>query len=109
MFHGTSRALGLSIERQGLKASGCSAVSEEFRKSCYSEPNYIYFTDDMEMAKLFACGTTKKVGIGNYGQIFEIDTKEVKVETDTLLPRGSFRHKGDVPASKLKSIKIMKC
>jgi len=109
LWHGTSRALGLCIEREGLKSAGCAIVPEELRKSCYSEPGYTYFTDDMDMAKLFACGTAEKVGIGKTGQIFEIVANGVKVEKDPLLPLSSFRHKGDIPPDKIKSVAVIDC
>lgn len=109
LWHGTARALGVFIEKQGLKSAGCAIVPEEFRKSCISEPEYIYFYDDKFLARHFACGTTKKVGLGKLGQIFEIDTKEVKVEPDPLLPRGSFRHKGDISPDKVKSVEVFEC
>lgn len=109
LYHGTARALGVFIEKEGLKPEGCAIVPEEKRKSCYSEPDYIYFTDNIEYAKFFACGVAKQVGIGNQGQIFEIDTNEISVEKDPLLPKHSFRVKGEIPIEKIKTTKIFKC
>lgn len=109
LYHGTARALGVFIEKEGLKPEGCPIVPEEFRKSCYSEPGYIYFTDKLPYAEFFACGVTKQIGLGNQGQIFEIDTNEIPVEKDPLLPRNSFRVKGTISPEKIKTIKIFKC
>ncbi len=107
--HGTARALGIVIEKEGFKPEGCSIVPKEFRKSCISEEGYIYFTDSAAIAEVFACGTAKKVGLGKKGQVFEIDTDDVKVEHDPLLPAHSFRHKGKIPSKKIKNSFIFDC
>ncbi|MFQ6020819.1 MAG: hypothetical protein ACE5J4_02260 [Candidatus Aenigmatarchaeota archaeon] len=109
LWHGTARALGCFIEKEGLNPAGCTIVPPKFRKSCYSEPGYVYFTDKKDLAIIFACGTAEKVGLSNQGQIFEIDTKNVKVEKDPLFPEHSFRHKGHIPPNKIKSIEIIDC
>ena len=109
MWHGTAGALGLMIEKEGLNPEGCTIVPKEFRKSCYSQPGYVYFYDDLELAKDFACGMAFKVGIGKKGQVFEIDTKEVEVEPDPLLPAHSWRHKGFISPDKIKSVLLFDC
>lgn len=109
LYHGTARALGLVIEREGLSPAGCDAVGEPYRKSCYSAPGYVYFTDSLESAELFACGTAKKVGIGFMGQIFAVDFEEGEVESDPLLPSGSWRFRGSIPPERLESVRIVDC
>jgi hypothetical protein len=109
LYHGTARALGFSIEHDGLDPAGCTDVPPEFRKSCYSEPGYVYFFEDALMARWFGCGAVKKVGLGPFAQTFEINTGEVKVELDPLLPRGSWRHKGRIAPNLLKSFEIFDC
>lgn len=107
-FHGTSRALGLIVEREGLKPEGAMFVPEDFRKSPQSEEGYTYFFEDVDTAKFFGCGTTKKVGIGKECQVFEIDTEKVPVERDPLL-HDSFRHRGKIAPEHLKSTGVFEC
>jgi len=108
LYHGTARALGLGIEIGGLNPEGPFAdLPPEFRpadrgKSGFSEEGYVYFFDDINRARHFACGSAFKVGFSMHGEIFEIDTNEVPVEKDPLMPSGSFRFKGKIPREKLK-------
>lgn len=91
-----------------MNPAGCEFVPEEFRKSCYSESGYIYFFEDKTQAIHFACGATFKVGLGSMGEVFEIDSRDVPVEKDPLLPSGSWRHKGLIKPYKLKN-EIINC
>jgi hypothetical protein len=110
LYHGTARALGAAIEIEGLNPKGAFAdLPKEFRptnrgKSSYSEEGYVYFFDDINRARHFACGSAFKVGFSMHGEIFEIDSDEVSVEKDPLFPAGSFRVKGAVPREKLKVV-----
>jgi len=109
LYHGTARALGIIAENDGLNPTGCESVSEEFRKSRCSEPGYVYFFEDKEDAVTFACGTAFKVGLGMQGEIFEINSEDVSVEKDPLLPYGSWRHEGSVAHDKLKTAETIDC
>lgn len=105
LYHGTARAFGFDVEKQGLKPTGF-AQSDELMKSKFSEKGYIYFFDEPTPAKLFACGTSQKIGLGSKGEVFVVDFDAVKAEPDPLLPHGSWRVKGNVPADKLTSIVV---
>jgi hypothetical protein len=116
LYHGTARALGMAIKLEGLNPEGAFAsISKELRpehrgKSPISKPDYVYFFEDKNLAKWFACGSAMKVGFGMDGEIFEIDTDEVPVEIDPdWKTGGSFRHKGLIKPEKLKSVEIVDC
>lgn len=106
LFHGTARALGALIEKEGLNPEGMKGMGPA-GKCPYSEKGYVYFTNSMKMARMFACGMANKVHLGNKGQIFE--AKNIKVEIDPLLTATSFRHRGIVPSDKIESIEILDC
>ena len=108
LYHGTARAFGVCIEQDGLSPVGCASAPPEFRKSCYSEPGYVYFYDNPELAEHFACGVAQSVGLGTLGQVFIVENK-LGVETDPLLPKCSWRHKGKIPPELLKTYKIVDC
>lgn len=119
LYHGTARALGIMIEREGLDPRGVvfpkeiSSILREdrigFGKSPESARGYVYFFDKPEMARYFGCGVASKVGIGNMAQVFEIDTKNVKVEKDPLFPEGSWRFRGKINPEFLKTFEIVDC
>lgn len=107
LYHGTARAFGFGAEKQGLKMTGF-AQSDELMKSSFSEKGYVYFFDDLTAAKLFACGTAQKIGLGSMGEVFVVNYDDVKAERDPLLPHGSWRVKGNIPADKLTPV-IVDC
>ena len=109
LFHGTARALGCMIEKQGLKPEGCTIVPERFRKSCYSKRGYIYFFDNPELAKTFGCGVAERVGISNECQVFVVDSKDVKLEPDPLMLGSAWMHKGGISPDKIKTHAIYEC
>lgn len=113
LYHGTAKALGIMTEMEGLNPEPFENLPEELRppaKSKYSEEGYVYFFDDLRLAKEFACGSAFKIGFGLFGEIFEIDSDEVEVEPDPLLPRGSWRHKGKISKDKIRiAIKKLDC
>ena len=105
LYHGTAAAFGFDVEKEGLKTTGF-AQSDALMKSSFSEKGYVYFFDDLTAAKLFACGTSQKIGLGSMGKVFVVNFDDVKAEPDPLLPRGSWRVKGNVPADILTPVPV---
>lgn len=115
LYHGTARALGMLIEKEGIDPEG-PFKDMPFRsrlahdgKSSYSIPSYVYFFEDKKMAAWFGCESAKKVGLlPDKAQVFEIDSGQVKVEPDPKLPR-SWMHKGTILPDKFVSKDIIDC
>lgn len=107
LYHGTSRALGIIVEKEGLFPRGPEFVRPEYRKVPSSEPGYVYFFDNLVLAEAFACAITEKT-LGFQGEIFEVGESDVKIEPNFQLPH-SWKHKGTVPPSKLRVTKIFDC
>jgi hypothetical protein len=107
LYHGTARHFGVMIEKKGLSPLGCELLPSELRKSCVSEAGYVYFTDNLKIARVFACGTSERT-VGHTGQVLEVDFKKSEIEKDPLLP-DSWRYKGMIPPERLKNVEIFDC
>jgi len=108
LYHGTAQALGTIIEREGFDPGGPRFVSPEYRKSKASEPSFVYFFEDIKLARIFGCGVAEKT-VGDKAQIFAIETDDVYVEEDPLFPKGSWRHRGKISDDKLETVEIIEC
>ena len=108
LYHGTAALFGHAIERRGLNPEG-TGMGPNMGKSTYSAPGYVYFTTDLKLAEMFACGMASKVGVLK-GQVFETDSRGLPIEEDPALPGGSsWRYKGSIPADKLKGRTMFDC
>jgi hypothetical protein len=115
VYHGTAKALGYRVEKEGLNPEG--NIPKEFLKvfskeelqtfsgkSPQSEKGYVYFFSDLERARNFGCGSSWKTGFPKaVAETFAINTSAVKVENDPLL-LDSWRHRGIIPADKLEIV-----
>jgi hypothetical protein len=98
LYHGTSGLWGAAVEREGLRPVSQHKKGEGGH---LSDPDYVYLTDDEELARMFA--ERQAEAFGGEPRVFEAELEEEGLEVDELFPR-SFKYRGAVPRKKLKRV-----
>jgi len=102
LYHGTSGLRGFAVSREGLIPT--SSLPDGRQSAGHlSEPEYVYMTEDPEMARAFAKQTSFHLGGKPY--LFEVDAEGLDLEEDPMFGR-SYMYKGKIPPERLKEVEF---
>ena len=107
LYHGTAKALGLSVMKEGLRPA--SELPEHFKSSHFTDrqPGHVFFFQEFDPAAFFGCSKARQVGMGPYASVFKTDSDKVSVVRD-VEQKGpiAWKHKGVVTPEALEEIEI---
>lgn len=107
LYHGTAKALGLSVMKEGLRPA--SELPPHFKSSHFTDrqKGHVFFFEKFDPAAFFGCSKARIVGMGPLASVFKTDSDKVKVTRD-VEQKGpiAWKHKGTVPPELLEEIEI---